>query len=281
MPDYLPGSPMQPDTTVVYATRGEQRLEMDLWLPRQAAGTVTGIRPCVLFVHGGGWHAGGRHQFHWHAGQLAARGYVTASCSYRLAPRATWPAPLDDCQQAVRFLRSHTKEFNIDTHRIAAVGSSAGGHLVACLATRDTLNDDEPSMVNVSSRVGAAVDVHGVHDFPACHHADKLREAMEAVVGAKLDEKPDLWRDISPEHFVDEKTAPIMLLHAPDDETVPYEQSVTFGTALMRAKRHVTFIPTPGSGHGYFYNPLGEWTKLVWPRVVTWIDQWAAGQFDR
>lgn len=73
---------------------------------------------------------------------------------------------------------------------------------------------------------------------------------------------------------VDSHTAPLMLTHAPDDPIVPYEQSITFATALMKAARAFEFLPTPGSGHGFMYDPENAWTKRIWPHTVAWPSRW-------
>ncbi len=61
---------------------------------------------------------------------LAQHGYFTASAEYRLSGEAPWPAQLEDCKLAVRWLRAQCREYNVDPNRIGIWGASAGGHLV-------------------------------------------------------------------------------------------------------------------------------------------------------
>lgn len=260
---------MPDPTTVAYRTLADNRLEMEVFAAEQGEG----LRPGVLFIHGGGWTAGNRTQFTWHARELARLGFVTATASYRLAPAHPYPAALDDCQCAMRWLRAHAAEWNLDPARIGAMGSSAGGHLAACLAVRDTRSEDEPSLNGYSSRAQCVVDVHGIHDFPALPETI-LARATTAFLRGSRKEQPEAWRDASPIAFVDARTAPIMLTHDPKDPTVPYEQSVRFAEALMKAGRPVEFLPTPGSGHGFVYGPDNAWTKRLWPRAVAWLSGW-------
>jgi acetyl esterase/lipase len=255
--------------TIAFRTFADTALEMDVFPAEKGAGP----RPGVLFIHGGGWSAGQRTQFTWHARELAKLGFVTAAASYRLAPAHPYPAALDDCQYAMRWLRAHAAEWNLDPARLGACGSSAGGHLAACLAVRDTRSDDEPALRGFSSRAQCVVDVHGVHDFRTLAPT-VLTACNAAFLGGSAAEKPEAWQDASPAAFVDALTAPIMLTHDPNDPTVPYAQSVSFAAALMDAGRPVEFLPTPGSGHGFVYNPENAWTQRLWPRAVAWLSSW-------
>src|SRR6185312_1459837 len=120
---------------IVYSTVGTEKLRLDL-----AAPTSGGPYPAVLLLHGGAWKVGNRSDLSRSSPgtpsvieQVAARGYVAVSASYRLAPKHKFPAQIEDARTAVRFLRANAKKFNIDPERIAAGGFSAGGHLALLL----------------------------------------------------------------------------------------------------------------------------------------------------
>jgi acetyl esterase/lipase len=260
---------MKSRQVVTYRRISDIELQMEVFQPEPR----DRLRPGILFIHGGGWGGGNRSQFLRHAEQFALLGYVTATASYRLSRVAPYPAALDDCQSAVRWLRAHAPELGLDPARLGAFGSSAGGHLVACLGARDTRDPNASDWPGVSSRVQCVVDVHGVHDFPGLP-PDILAESLTRFLGGDRAACADAWTDASPIRFVDAETAPMLLLHDPGDSTVPYEQSVQFALALARAGRPFEFIPTPGSGHGYVYNPDGEWTRRIWPFAVAWLAQW-------
>ncbi len=256
-------------TTHVYRMVDGVALQLDMFPP----GRGEGLRPGMLFIHGGGWCRGSRSAFAWHARELAKHGYVAATVSYRLAPAHPYPAALDDCQCAMRWLRAHAAEWSLDPNRIGVFGSSAGGHLAACLGTRDTRDECEPALRGHSSRAQCVVDVHGIHDFLSLD-SRYLVDSKIAFLGGTLEKRGDVWRDASPGLFVDSHTAPVMLTHDPNDPTVPYEQSVNFAAALMKAARPLEFLPTPGSKHGFVYGSDNEWTKRLWPRAIAWLESW-------
>ncbi|MGA7925868.1 MAG: alpha/beta hydrolase, partial [Candidatus Sulfotelmatobacter sp.] len=127
----------EPPFTVVsdvqYCTGGGSPLLMDVFIPKNRNGTPT---PAVLWIHGGGWERGDKNgnsgaQF------LANGGFVTASLSYRLSGDSPFPAAIEDCKCAIRFLRASALKYGIDPDRIGVAGSSAGGHLAELVATAD------------------------------------------------------------------------------------------------------------------------------------------------
>ena len=139
--------------------------------------------------------------------------------------------------------------------------------MAALLGTRDTRDPsvDDP----YSSRVDSVVSVHGVHDLPSM--GDHLGEYIVRFLGGSYAERPAVWSEASPSTYVDEKSASMLLVHDPDDPVVPGTQATEFLARLKAAGRSASYIPTPGSGHGYFYNPAHPWTRKVWPQIVTWL----------
>ena len=265
--NYYENNTPAPDVAECFASPDGQDLIADTFLPADAKRNGA----AVLMVHGGGWNAGDRNAFLWHAHRLSLRGYVACTIDYRLSQTACYPAAAQDCQAAMRWLRENADRFQIDPARVGAMGSSAGGHLVACLGV---MEDEEHA---VSSKANCVVDVHGVHDLIALAGTDAVKESREAFMGGPLSEKRDLWEEASPALHVDPSSAPTLLVHDPEDETVPYDQSLILANALMAAARPVQFLPSSGSGHGFVYNPQNQWTQRVWPVAVAWLDHHLLG----
>jgi len=134
-------------------------LKLDLASPKGLDHAV----PAIVVIHGGGWMAGKRQDMTSFAKEAAAHGYVAATISYRFAPKHRFPAQIEDSKCAVRYLRAHAKELNIDPKRIGAMGVSAGAHLAMMLGAMDSAdamegdggNPEQPSKVQaVVSFVG-------------------------------------------------------------------------------------------------------------------------------
>jgi acetyl esterase/lipase len=154
------------ERNVVYGRVNETELTLDLFFPKSAD---LKPHPVAINVHGGAWTRGAK----WNGPgwiampELLKRGYVFASINYRLAPRFKFPAPIEDAKCAVRFLRAHAARYHLDPNRIAALGGSAGGHIVGLLGTADASAgfDASGGWTNESSRVQAVVDMFGPSDL--------------------------------------------------------------------------------------------------------------------
>jgi acetyl esterase/lipase len=114
---------------IVYASPGNVPLKLDLYLP---AG-LNEPAPIVIWIHGGGWETGDKERPM--AGPLTKLGFAVASIDYRLSEVAPWPAQIDDCKAAVRWVRANASKYGYRADKIGAMGASAGGHLVALLGT--------------------------------------------------------------------------------------------------------------------------------------------------
>src|SRR5262245_50032586 len=147
---------------IEYAKVGDISLKLDLYLPEPRPAAPV---PLVVWVHGGAWQAGSKDQTP--AVPLVRRGLAVASVGYRLSQVARFPAQIEDCKAAVRWLRAHAAEHAIDGRHIGAWGSSAGGHLVALLGTSGDVDELEGEAGNLdqSSRVQVVVDWFGPTDF--------------------------------------------------------------------------------------------------------------------
>jgi acetyl esterase/lipase len=144
---------------VVYAEYGDRKLLADIFKPHKPQGAL----PAVVVVHGGGWLNGDKTRFRALALELARRGYVTMAIEYRLGGEAKFPAGIQDCNAAVRYLRAHAKTLGIDPDRIGAVGGSAGGHLVGLMATGHDIPELQGAGGNAdqSSKLQAAIVMAG------------------------------------------------------------------------------------------------------------------------
>lgn len=181
----IDGLESHPD--LVYAKYGDRELALDLYRPKSAEGKVL---PAIVCIHGGGWWQGNRLNHEKVAQALADRGFVTATISYRLSGEAPFPAQIQDCKAAVRFLRANAETYGIDPDHIGAIGLSAGGHLTALLGTSGGVESLEGDGGNPeqSSAIQAAVPMGAQSDFNAEHIQTVKRSAKPNPNG-----KPNIW----------------------------------------------------------------------------------------
>ena len=215
---------------IEYVPGGGSSRSMDLYLPEHAAGPV----PPIIYIHGGSWSEGSKE-----GGpgmRLPAIGFAVAKINYRLSSQAVFPAQIEDCKAAVRFLRAHAADYHLDPRHIGAWGSSAGGHLAALLGTSGGVRELEGSEggLNVSSRVQAVCDFFGPSNFtPVAGQASyESQERMDSpaspvfhLLGGPASKKPELAKLASPITFVSRSAPPFLIMHGDHDSVVPLEQS--------------------------------------------------------
>jgi acetyl esterase/lipase len=236
---------------VQYCTGGGKPLLMDLFVPKHRTRMPT---PAVLWIHGGGWERGDKNG-NSGAQLLADEGFVTASLFYRLSGDSPFPADIEDCKCAIRFLRANAAKYGIDPDRIGVAGASAGAHLAELVATADQSAglEGDGGWQNVSSKVQAASAYYGVSDFTVGamqfqHHTGLV--VLKLFRGTEKD-KPELYRKASPLFYVSKDDPPLLLVHGEKDDLVPFDQSVRMAEAYRRVALSVEFIAVRNAGHDF------------------------------
>jgi len=233
---------------VTYGTGAGEPLLLDLATPKDAPGP----RPGVILIHGGGWAGGKKDDFADLARKLAARGYVSTTINYRLAPAHLFPAQVEDSKCAVRWMRAHADELHLDSTRLGALGGSAGGHLVMMLGLMDPSDglEGEGGWPDQSSKVQAVVNVVGpfnlIGDFP-----DTSNAILRNFLGGTAAEKDAAYRQASPVTYVTAGDAPHLMFMGTKDPLVPFDQGFQLVTALEKAGVTGRAEFLIGAGHGW------------------------------
>jgi len=196
------------------------------------------VFPAILDIHGGGWKSRQVENDKPMMERLGQRGFVTALVAYRLSGTAKYPAALNDCKAAVRYLRANAAKYKIDPERIGVMGGSAGGHLSGLLAMTSGKPEFEGDGVNkeVSSAVKACVVMAATQDLVAANK-DKTGEGSIAFFGVSCSEKPELYKDASPISHVRSGVPPVVFIEGEKD-------SLKIGRAEMQEKLKALNIET-------------------------------------
>jgi len=253
----LPAS-VQVKKDIPYAATTDPRQTLDLYLPKAPKGN--GPLPVVVNIHGGAFKMGDKNIGVRQIADLVASGeYAAASINYRLSGQAIWPAQIHDCKAAIRWVRAHAKEYNLDPDKIGVIGGSAGGHLVAMLGTSggvESLEGDVGPHKGVSSKVACVVDQFGPSDLLAMGGGHDSPGSPESeLIGGALQENKDKARDASPISYVTRDDSPFLILHGTKDPMVPFNQSERLAAALQDTGVSCVFVPVEGAGHGGFRSP--------------------------
>jgi acetyl esterase/lipase len=252
-PPQAPGATV--DRDVVYRTVEGQTLKLDLYRPQNALGPL----PVVVWIHSGGWNRGRKE--HCTAATLVKDGYAVASIEHRLTGTAPFPAQIEDCKAAVRWLRANATKYNLDPAHFGAWGHSAGAHLAALLGTSGGVSELEERGDNpqYSSRVQAVCDVSGPGDLVrmygevsenASDMGPKAKAAIEGLIGGSFAQHEQNALAASPIHYVSKDDPPFLIIHGGQDATVPVEQAQSLAAALKAAGVETTLEVVSGRGHG-------------------------------
>lgn len=248
--------PIREELNVVYGHAGGEDLQLDLYVPKDAAGPF----PAVVVLHGGGWAAGSHEVVRPIAAALAAQGYVTASVGYRLAPRHKFPAQIQDAKCAVRWLRANAERCHVESERIGAMGFSAGAHLALLLGLTEAADGLEGAGGNLeqSSRVQAVINVSGPTDLVHPEWPNATQLILADFLGGYREQLPGTYRAASPVSYIHRGAPPVLTIHGTADTVVPYEQAERLHTALRKARVPSRLTPLHGKGHGENWTPKDQ-----------------------
>jgi acetyl esterase/lipase len=235
---------------VPYVPGGGPQQQLDLYVPTEHKN-----EPLIVYVHGGGWEHGDKmgDSLNPNNLQLLWDGYAMASINYRLAASdAIWPAQIQDCKAAIRWLRAHAGDYGYDPNRIGVIGESAGGHLVAMLGvTSGDKAFDVGENLNVSSEVACVVDLFGISDFTLPMPA--LVTNVKALFGGSAQDRSELARSASPVNYVHASEPPMLVVHGTADKLVPYLQAEVLVEAMEKAGAPFYFHTVVGGGHNPYF----------------------------
>ena len=266
-----PATP-QPGTSepnVVYGVAEGENLVMDIYRC-----PTPGPHPALMMIHGGGWAAGDKAGDRDGAVNLSTKaGIVCFSINYRLAPKFKYPAQVLDCARAVRWVRAHAAEYDVDPARIGAWGGSAGGHLSLMLGVMkpdDFQTADDPNKA-FSAKVQCVVDFFGPSDFSGTPVVSPGAAPIVANwIGAKPQGAPDKYAEAGPITHVTKEASPVLFVHGDADALVPLSQSEIMKAALDKAGVENELIVVKNGGHGFPGASQAD-IAAAFARIAVWL----------
>lgn len=257
----------------------------NLYLPHLKERDSTQKWPVVLMIHGGAWVAGDKFHTATHAKNLTARGFVVFSIDYRLAPEHSYPAQLDDCKLAFRWLVSNAERYCIDVQRMAVWGYSAGGQLAAIM----TIHQKEHAASSDNAPGAIVACVCGGTPFNLVEIASRS-DALDRIFVPKNSREPDAqtrlnyFREASPTARSLENLPPFFLWHGDKDLIVPIFHSEQMHRLLQNSDVESEFYVVKNKGHlTSFIDPSAvaksyDFLTRVMQSDSTWLDSSDRGQ---
>ena len=223
--------------------------------------------PCIVYVPGSAWAKQNVYNEIGDLSRYVEMGYVVAVVEYRDYTIATFPAPIVDARNAVRFLRVHAGDYAVDPDKILLTGGSSGGHTAAYAGIFHDDEEETNLYPGVSGEVKGIVNIFGSTDFTFAdsnpitadmHNKPESPEGRE-MGGVDLNENPDLMRKLTVACNITEETeiVPMLILHGTADTVVNCRCSVNLYRRLRECGKDATLFLMKGSGHGgpEFYAP--------------------------
>lgn len=242
---------------------GEEETTMTLYLVKNG----NADKGCVIVCPGGGYSFRAPHEGEPIALMLNKAGISAAVLNYRVAPYRH-PAMLADANRAVRFVRYHASEWEINPEKIGILGFSAGGHLAvsACEHYDAGKMDGDDVIDRVSSRPNAGIFCYPVATFiPEYTHMGTLHN----LLGEQPE--PALQTALSGENSVPDDCPPVFMWHTSEDDCVDVNNSLELARALRKKKIPFELHVFPHGGHGMGLaeenKSVGQWAGLL----VNWL----------
>lgn len=264
-----------------YADTDNPRQRLDLYLPKMRKSEKP--LPVVVFIHGGGWRNGDKSSGANNVGRYVASGeYAGVSVGYRLSGETQWPAQIHDCKAAIRWIKAHAGEYNLDPQKIGVWGSSAGGHLVSMLGTSGDVKELEGTLgkhLDQDSKVTCVANYYGPENFLTMirqpsqidrTQGDDYPEAL--LLGGSVTEREAVAREASPVTHVSEGDSPFFTAHGTDDPVVPFAQGEEIHAALIKAGVPSILQQMTHGGHGFRSDVLDERLKQFFDQHLRGIE---------
>ncbi len=248
-PPELPGSHQE-----VYKRVGD--VELKLWIFDPPSHTSQDASPAIVFFFGGGWKSGSPAQFEQHCRYLSGQGMVAIVADYRVRGRHETLADrsVADAKSAIRWVRQHAHRLGVDPSKIVAAGGSAGGHLAACTAVIQEL--DEPSESSEISSVPDAIALFNPAVLLASFEEIEIDEAKRLELESRTGVAP---QEISPIHHLRAGLPPAIIFHGEADTTVGFDTVQRYTEACEALGNRCELVGYPGAAHGFFnYGRGGE-----------------------
>ena len=230
------------------------KLALDAYLPRSAAPTAA-----VIVVHGGGWEAGDKVTYVTPLFEpLARAGLAWFSIDYRLTPAVSHPEQLDDLRQAIAFVRSQHRRFNVDPQRLFLLGESASGQMAAQIASED-------------ASLAGVISFYGVYDLPAMVSDASPRSLLTRLFKRTSldDDARRLLRKYSPLYTAHARMPPILLVNGTGERL--WAQGQAFARRLTELRVPHEVIALEGAPHGLEnWEGHPQWTVYK-QQLVDWI----------
>lgn len=247
-------------------------LSINIAFPQQRS---TEPRPVLILIHGGGFLRGDKSLNNKRIQKMTELGFVSASVMYRFAPEHRFPAALEDTKLAIRFLKAHAAEYQLDPEQIIVSGSSSGSYLavMAGVTGNSDAFSDHGYYPEVDSSVHAVLGQSSpIADFRLAKYSD--RPTVNRLIDPNSDNREEILAAMSPITYLDPNDPPFFLSHGDADPIVPVDMSREFVEALEQQGHSYEYHEVKGGTHS-FGDSAPKQASAVFDSYLKFVRKWA------
>jgi len=249
------------DLNAIYKKIGKRELSADIYYSQM---NLVNKKPAIIMIHGGGWRSGNKLMEQYTAIQLASLGYFCIAIEYRLSPEAVYPAAVIDILDAVNWVKENGNKYSADTSKIVLMGESAGGHLASLAGIKweyfySILLKKQGCQANIS----AIINIDGVMDMtvPSESGKDTIADKPSAAkqwIGYTFNDRPELWKGVSPVNYIDKNTPPMLFINSSMDRFHAGRDEAIEKMRLLNIYSEVHSIPDSPHSFWFFHPWIDE-----------------------
>ena len=286
---------------IEYKATTQGTLALDIYQPDSSLEAKPS--PVVIFIHGGSWIAGDKKEITQGFQSECLKKLLEAGCSvvsinYRLVNNSrtvTYPSPLADCKDAVKWVKRFASQYRFDPNRIAVMGTSAGGHLALMTAyAPDSMATGDAQLAQWSSEVKCVIDIYGPTHLGKILKAGLSRPVL-GIISPFFPKKTLKMRDAllwsftgknanhpnqrhkkcllySPYTYVS-SAVPTIVFHGDKDKTVPFPHTTLLKKKMKKAGKYIEVHTLKGEDH-CFPTISTEETQLMCSQMIAFLNKY-------
>lgn len=237
---------------LVYSSGDGYSLSLDCAIPDDGDGPF----PVIVMFYGS-WFGKGKSSLllHWLIPDFIKRGYAVVTVDHRGSPEYRYPVHIQDAKEAIRWIRTHADDYDIDPNNIGVDGFSSGAYLGLMLALTDPSDGfDFPGSENadISAEVQAVVAHSPIIDF--VEYGNDLN--LKAFLGFTLEENPEIYSKASVTEYIENCNVPILTTFGLKDSIIPIEQGYLLDQYMQRANNNHNLVVNATLKHVPIYNDV-------------------------
>ncbi len=237
-----------------YNSDKQIRHQLDIYVPSTGKHSY----PVVVLFHGGGWRKGDKFSAMDFLDQtiqeMIQQDFAIVSINYRYSSTDKFPAQVQDCNDALKYISENSMRYHLDRNNIAVMGFSAGGHLAALtgLSNNDNVSKFFSNGQPERFKIKLIIDYYGISNLETLSGPGTIdpNSGVQLLIGGKASELPDKAKEASPVSYIDSNDPPFFIVHGDSDEAVDVSQSKELSALLNKKGVRNELIIIPGAPHG-------------------------------